>query len=462
MVHEKWSTLSFSYLEKNVISVYIFSDGGPMRTYLSDPLFTAAKKLWRTYFKRKGASFRLFLLVTALLLLPSLAHAAEGDEIYGGAQDAEGTPLPQTKALFNKSLYSGIDWKNVRRVSDLKELHAYVVECAEKLMEDIPVVCIDGYAPSTLDVIGGTSAAWVKMTVVSEDEENEERCLSLHMYYRSGARIAHAYLNRDTSGLTEEEEALYEIVEAVVKEIKEKNFSDLVKLLLIHDVITNSCSYFTTKQHFPIVANFLCATGVFLDSKANCQGYSDAFYMLAKMLGFNVGFCTGMAGGGLHIWNTVELDKKIYYVDVTWDDPFKEDNPKKDNLVNYIYFIAPREVITQTHSWDEGYDLGDVQEDVDEKYFYATDEYTEFNEQYYSLEDDDARSGLVEVADGIVNDGAKRCYLMIPYDKKFSIVNNVVQFLDRELHKLGWNGRFYVHISSNPKWKYMFYTIVLN
>ena len=426
------------------------------------PLFTEAETCWHMKFKQKVAHVRLFLLVIALLFLPNLARADEGDEIYGGAQDAEGTPLPQTKALFNKSLYSGIDWKNVRKVSDLKELHAYVVECADKLMEDIPVVCIDGYEPTTLDVIGGTSAAWVKMTVVSEDEDKDEMCLSLHMYYRSGARIARAYLIKDTSGLTEEEQALYEIVEAIVKEIKEQDLSDPVKLLLIHDAIAQSCSYFTTKQKFPIVANFLCATGVFLDSKANCQGYSDAFYMLAKMLGFNVGFCTGMTGGGLHIWNTIELDKKIYYVDVTWDDPFKEDNPNKDKLVNYIYFIAPREVITQTHSWNDGYDIGDVQEDIDDKYFYTTDEYTDFNEQYYSLEDDDAMSGLVEIADGIANEGAKRCFLMIPYNKQFSIANNVIKFLDKELHKLGWRGRFYVHISSNPKWKYMFYTIVLN
>ena len=53
---------------------------------------------------------------------------------------------------------------------------------------------------------------------------------------------------------------------------------------------------------------------------ANCQGYSDAFYLLAGMAGFEVGFQNGYNAGVLHAWNTVELGGQWYVVDVSTAD----------------------------------------------------------------------------------------------------------------------------------------------
>ena len=376
-------------------------------------------------------------------------------------------PKPLSKAELEE-IKRATDWDDIPVITNRKEYVEYLNDCLKERMSVIPVAFGKEFRVDPKN--GGRAAGdkslplyvhWWRYQVIEDGGDGGCVKAVYQVLYYPGLRIADAYLKNDTSKLTEDELKVYNKVLPIVNQAKRMR-NDLDKEWHVHKAIIRSAEYKLVDLQKEKTLRNISALGIFLDGSGNCQAFSDAFYMLAKMLGFNVGFCTGMAGGGLHIWNTIELDKKIYYVDVTWDDPFKEDNPNKDKLVNYIYFIAPREVITQTHSWNDGYDIGDVQEDIDDKYFYTTDEYTDFNEQYYSLEDDDAMSGLVEIANGIANEGAKRCFLMIPYNKQFSIANNVIKFLDKELHKLGWRGRFYVHISSNPKWKYMFYTIVLN
>ena len=70
------------------------------------------------------------------------------------------------------------------------------------------------------------------------------------------------------------------------------------------------------------------AIGALIDGYAQCQGFTDAFYMLGRMCGLNVGRIGGTKDNGkiLHAWNWITFsDGKSYCVDVTLDDGYNYD-----------------------------------------------------------------------------------------------------------------------------------------
>ncbi len=397
-------------------------------------------------------------IISILFFSPIIAHAEVGDQYISGALDVGSFPVEE-KSGFSKGISSdNIDWDHVPRVKNLKELHAYMQKCAEQMMTSVPVVCVNGYNPNLGDGINATSVYWVHWTVVGE--ENGEKRFFCKMIYRSGARIAHAYLTGDTSDLTEKELKVYHIAVQIVKMIRSMNATDLVKLLYIHDSIINRCSYLVEKYPpYPDVPYFTTALGVFLDHKANCQGYSDSFYMLGRMAGYKVGYLHGVAGKGKHIWNTIELDGKVYCVDATWNDKEIRLNDRK--YAYYVYFIAPREIMEMTHEWDKSYELSKIEDDIDENYFYATIEHYDTDRKMFGSEEDSAEGGLAELADGIANEHWTRWYVMVPYDKYYCNPHNSVKFLTKELNKLRYKCSYDLNVSCNQKWAYMFYTVIV-
>jgi hypothetical protein len=63
------------------------------------------------------------------------------------------------------------------------------------------------------------------------------------------------------------------------------------------------------------------AYGCLVEGKPVCQGYADAFKLFCdyyKIPCVNIG---GVANGGNHMWNAVQMDDGYWYlIDVTWDD----------------------------------------------------------------------------------------------------------------------------------------------
>ena len=60
-----------------------------------------------------------------------------------------------------------------------------------------------------------------------------------------------------------------------------------------------------------------------IEGRAICEGYADAFTLLAKRWGLEVEKVTGESGpgGDSHAWNLVRIEGAWYHVDVTWNDP---------------------------------------------------------------------------------------------------------------------------------------------
>lgn len=69
-----------------------------------------------------------------------------------------------------------------------------------------------------------------------------------------------------------------------------------------------------------------CAWGPLLYGEANCDGYSDAFYLCAGLAGLNARMMQGYAldpddgSDATHVWNLLKTGGKWYLLDVTWCD----------------------------------------------------------------------------------------------------------------------------------------------
>ena len=93
------------------------------------------------------------------------------------------------------------------------------------------------------------------------------------------------------------------------------------------------------------------AAGVFLDGLANCDGYSDAFYLAGSLAGLEVQYQHGAAidagSDDTHMWNLMKVNDSWYAVDVTWSDQDDE-----LNSISYKWFLAGEDRMDRTHMWN--------------------------------------------------------------------------------------------------------------
>ena len=94
--------------------------------------------------------------------------------------------------------------------------------------------------------------------------------------------------------------------------------------------------------------------GAILNGRANCDGYTDAFYLIGTLAGLNVRYqhgdsldknYWGAEATVSHIWNLLEIGGVWRMVDVTWDD--------EENGWTYVWFNAGRDIADRMHVWNE-------------------------------------------------------------------------------------------------------------
>lgn len=245
--------------------------------------------------------------------------------------------------VISTAFAAEIDWDEVPEINNKVEFHDYIVECEEDLKTVIPVILTDGFRFDWNNNWLMAPVQWKNYTVVKDDGDTCYLILEIENY--PGTRISEAYLRDDTSFLTADELEVYYAVTEALMDFSDENIEDEYdEELFLCKFLDNWVSYKTADYSLVNgrkMPRFVTAIGAFLDNKANCQGYSDAFYMLGNMYGFEVGRIVGTTnGGGLHMWNTITFkDGKTYMVDVTWEDAEINFN-KVGKVGDNIYFNA--------------------------------------------------------------------------------------------------------------------------
>ncbi|MDD7369801.1 MAG: transglutaminase domain-containing protein [Berryella intestinalis] len=140
----------------------------------------------------------------------------------------------------------------------------------------------------------------------------------------------------------------------VIARIIAPGMSERDKVIAINDWIAANATY-DYESNRDIVAkpddvSDHQATGVFVEGKAVCEGYAQAFQILAQKAGLTSMVVTGEATSSNegHAWNQVKVDGQWYSVDSTWNDTEGRRTPNR-----YLLLPMDDEKMSSTHSWGD-------------------------------------------------------------------------------------------------------------
>ena len=145
----------------------------------------------------------------------------------------------------------------------------------------------------------------------------------------------------------------------IISSIKTSSSNEYSLLINTYDFLQKSVRYDKKEMNamgkgtsnFPASHN---AYGALVNGTAVCDGFSSAFVLLAKKLGFECMLVVGHSAYSStafsnHAWNIVKVRDKFYHMDITWDarkyDEFGE--------YSYAYFAMKDEEILNDHNWDK-------------------------------------------------------------------------------------------------------------
>lgn len=141
--------------------------------------------------------------------------------------------------------------------------------------------------------------------------------------YYPADRILAAWKSGDTSNLTEDEQQVLALALEVVEQAQSESDDAYELEFRLHDWLCQQVVYESPDMDVGVrdyvKLRQLSCVGAMLDGSANCQGYTDAFYLLGSLAGLEVTRLMGSAGDP-HIWNMINLEDQWYIVDVTFDD----------------------------------------------------------------------------------------------------------------------------------------------
>lgn len=230
----------------------------------------------------------------------------------------------------------------------------------------------------------------------------ERDLYQLEMLEYPGDRMLDAYRSGDRSALSDEEDEALDIAVSVVADAKESSGSELELEVLLHDWICDNAAYSRAAIYVPDPSeppHHLTAIGALLDGSVNCQGYSDAFYLLASMAGFTVDRQFAMTAAGAHVFNTILLDGEWYIVDVCHDDTSLDGGGS--GIYDYRYLNAGRDRCA--HAWEEAYELHPISAESGDGYYY----------NYYDLTFDEVDDAARAIVEGWTEDGQSEFTLML-------------------------------------------------
>lgn len=194
--------------------------------------------------------------------------------------------------------------------------------------------------------------------------------LEITLKYYPGTRIAYAAQTKDFSALTERERAAYDKAVQIIAGARSGAKTALQLERALHDWLCANVRYSdvrTGAAEEDGTLSIFTATGALLDGSANCQGFSDAFYLLGRLAGFDVRRQSGTMEGAAHTWNTILLDGAWYIVDVTHDQT-------DAGAWDYRWFNVGLDMAGD-HAWEQGEETAPVAAATDwSQFFYSADE----------------------------------------------------------------------------------------
>lgn len=166
---------------------------------------------------------------------------------------------------------------------------------------------------------------------------------------RPGLLIAEAYWDGKTDRLNaDEKKCLRQLTSITDGFVRQYGYATLDTELAIYDYICEHVEYRTYPSGDSRRKQCTSAANALLYGWGNCQAYSDLFFVMTMMTGFDTGFISGEANGSPHLWNTISIGGEEFMVDVTYGDNGDNYYP----LPNHYFFNFGQDRL-YTHTWSK-------------------------------------------------------------------------------------------------------------
>lgn len=154
--------------------------------------------------------------------------------------------------------------------------------------------------------------------------------------------------------------ALYDAAKNILRSIIDDDMNEFEKVEAIYDWLALNVTYDqflldnVPSDNYSAYRSF-SSVGAIIDKVAVCDGFASAFKLMCIIEGIDAFEVTGLANGGGHAWNKVNIGGKCYGVDVTWSRIKSGEN----YYVTHQYlFMDEQKLIESGHS--ENVFMGDV------------------------------------------------------------------------------------------------------
>ena len=141
--------------------------------------------------------------------------------------------------------------------------------------------------------------------------ERDGYTVTAALRYREGVRLADAWKTGAADSLPEKERSALARAEALVRDAKGA-------LPALQAALASAIAYECPKVGSSRYGEIVGAVCALTEGKANCQGVSDAMYLLGTMAGHEMACQAGWNAQGPHLWNLVHLPQGWYAMDVTY------------------------------------------------------------------------------------------------------------------------------------------------
>ena len=199
--------------------------------------------------------------------------------------------------------------------------------------------------------------------------------------YWQGYRLAKIYQNGDLSALTDQEKQALNIALEIANDAKARASSSLELEKIINDEICKRLHYpsFYLSFSFGLFAKLeapgeeesvvTILTGP--SGEADCEGYTDTFYLIATLAGLDVKYMIGTLEGGGHAWNAIQHNGQWYFLDVTNND-FNQRFYNGDVMNHYRYFNLGADKARAQFAWEDRYTSLNIAAATDPALYYYT------------------------------------------------------------------------------------------
>ena len=130
----------------------------------------------------------------------------------------------------------------------------------------------------------------------------------------------------------------------IADQIRQQTQDPIEQAILLHDGLIQRIAYDPQADQANNTVHSALLDGITL-----CSGYARSFQMIGIELGLKVDLITGQSGGIGHAWNLIDLDGRLYHIDVTHDDPLPDQG--EEGPVDHRHLFRSDEQMRQTHQW---------------------------------------------------------------------------------------------------------------